>query len=234
MAAPSATSGLLRKAPSINVRKVEAGPKGDAEALRKAVIAREKELLACYDEARALDRTLMGRVTVSFTLEASGKLDKIKTGGDLPEALRNCVVAQVEAASLPRPAEDTPTSLVVEFEPGRVHLRVNGKAYYDATGDDVKAALRALGCTDLTDESGKGRPRRYRAMLDGKHLVVTFTPKTSTANPGAFHMSARQINDLRARGAVFQATDFILAIRVEEDPDTKAAEALLRRIVTEE
>lgn len=236
LVAPSAGSAgaLVRKAPSMKVRKVDAGPSGDAEALRSAVAAREAELLACYAEARKVDRTLMGRVSASFTLGSSGRAEKIKASGDLPETLRSCVVAQIEAASLPRPAEDTPSSVVVEFEPGRVHLRLNGKPYYDATGEDVKAALTALGCTDLTDESGKGRPRRYRATLDGKRLVVTFTPKTSTANPGAFHMSARQISDLRARAAVLQATDFILAIRVEEDPDTTAAEALLRRIVTEE
>lgn len=230
----SGGSGAVRKGPSMNVRKVDAGPAGDADALRTAIVARESELLACYAEARRIDRTLMGRISASFTLDSRGKARKIKATGDLPEAVRACVVAQIEAASLPRATADSPSSLVVEFEPGRVPLRLNGKPYYDATGEDVKAALKALGCTDLTDESGKGRPRRYRAMLEGKHLVVTFTPKTSTANPGAFHMSARQIADLRARSAVFQATDFILAMRIEEDADTTAADALLRRIVTEE
>lgn len=235
--APAAESsekqGLVRKAPSVRVRKADAGPKGDAEALKRAIDARVEPLLACYEDARKIDRTLMGRVLTSFTLTTSGAAEKVKTSGDLPEALRACVVAQLHAASLPRPREDAPASFIVEFEPGRVHLRLHGKPYYDATGEDVKAALASLGCTRIKDESKRDNPKRYSAMLDGKHVRVTFTPKTSPSNPGAFHMSPRQIQALRDKAAVFQATDFVLAIRIEEDADTNAAAALLSRIVTE-
>ncbi|MFO0613785.1 MAG: hypothetical protein U0414_14430 [Polyangiaceae bacterium] len=205
-----------------------------ATDIQGAVEAREAALLACYDQALRLDRTLMGRVKVAFVLSTSGKAEKVKPSGDLPEALRACVVAEIHAATLPKPGEDAQSSVTLEFEPGRVRFELNGKPYYDATGADVKAALLALGCTGLLDESSRHNPKRYRATLDGKRLQVTFTPKTGPSNPGAFHMSARQIEALRERAAVFQASDFVLAIRVEEDADSATAEALLRRIVTEE
>lgn len=229
----TASPGLVRRSPSVKVRKADAGPKGDAGALERAIEARAEPLLRCYEDARRLDRTLMGRVIASFTLTPSGAAEKVKTGGDLPEPLRACVVAELHAASLPHPAEDAAASFIVEFEPGRVHLRLNGKPYYDATGEDVKAALAAAGCTKIKDESKRDNPKRYAATLDGKHVRVTFTPKTSPSNPGAFHMSPRQIQALRDRFAVFQASDFVLAIRIEEDADTKAAADLLARIVTE-
>lgn len=219
--------------PSMRVRKVDVGAKGDAEGVRGAIAARAEPLLRCYADARALDRTLMGRVIASFTLTPAGHVEKIKTTGDLPEPLRNCVATELRAAALPRPADDVVASVVVEFEPGRVHLSVGGKAHYDVTAADVKAALTAAGCTDVVVENKKDNPKRLTARLEGRHVRVTFTPKTGPANPGAFHLSARQIEVLREHSAVVQASDFVLAIRIEEDDDTRGAAELLGRIVTE-
>ena len=44
----------------------------------EGLVAREGELLACYADARRVDHTLMGRITASFTLRASGQAEKIK------------------------------------------------------------------------------------------------------------------------------------------------------------
>jgi hypothetical protein len=224
----------IRRPASVHVLSVETTAKGEETALQAAIEARASALLGCYELALKLDRTLMGRVKLSFTAPPVGAIEKVKTSGDLPEALRSCVAREVEAAGLPRSTADARASATLEFQPGRVGIGLNGKPWFDVTGADVKAALLGLGATGFLDESAKHNPKRYRAMLDGKHLHVTFTPKTSPANPGAFHMSARQIDALREHSAVLQASDFVLAIRVEEDKDTAGAEALLRRIVTEE
>jgi hypothetical protein len=87
------------------------GPNDYRTAVRKVLDTKQPDVEACYKQRYEKDKSVQGRVVVSFEVEPkSGKLVKpavVKEGTTANEALQKCVLSSLEGLVLDPPDQRT-------------------------------------------------------------------------------------------------------------------------------
>ncbi|MFO0613577.1 MAG: AgmX/PglI C-terminal domain-containing protein [Polyangiaceae bacterium] len=193
------------------------------EVVQRIVRQQYGKFRACYDDAKKADPKLgAGTIGVEFTIEKSGSVSGAKEAGStLKDAkLGACFVDVYSKLSFPAPEGNKTAKVTVPALMTPMHATVNGKDAADVTVDDVKAALKDAGYTDIvvTPPKGAATPVVITAKSGAAKITITFVPaKRGEKDPT---VSDEEKAKLAASGIVFD--DGMYLAVVVEGGDAKA------------
>lgn len=220
------TTKLVMKVPTA---KVEGSTSPDAitRVLRQSAPALRK----CYEDAKKDNAKLGGgTVNVEFTIDGKGAVKTPKESGSTLKDTKvaSCVTGEIGKLTFAAAADgkDVKVTETLSFDP--MKTTINGKAIGDATVDDVKAALKDAGFTDIVvtpPKEGKS-PVVITAKKGDKKVSITFAPAKLGEKDKPLDDAAK--TKLVADGVVVDDGLF-LAIVIENDK--KAADELLASLL---
>lgn len=237
--APSELEGP-RKSPVATIQTVDAKITSGlpVEVVTRIVRQQHGRYRKCFGDARKADAKVGGgKLSFEFMIEKGGATSGLKESGSTlkNEKLSTCVSEVMKALTFPAPEDNKPAKVDVglAFEP--MHATVNGKDVAEATVDDVKAALKDAGWTDITATPPKdaATPIVITAKNGDRKLTLTFVPaKRGEKDPTVADDAKKKLLDT---GAVFDDGAFV-AVVVEgaSGADRKAASELLSKILKAE
>lgn len=228
-------SASLRKAKKLVTKLPPAKVDGSlaADAVTRVLRREMSAIRKCYEDAKKEDAKLGGgAIGVAFSIDTKGAVKDAKESGSTLKAgkVGACVTALVGKLTFPAAeGKDAKVTSSVDFAP--VRSTVNGKDLADVTADDVKAALKELGWTDIvaTPPKDGASPVVITAKKGDKTVTITFSPSKKGEKDKAVSEDAKK--KLVEEGIVLD-DGILLAIVI--DKDKKAADDLLQVLVKTE
>jgi hypothetical protein len=194
------------------------------EVVQRIVRQQYGRFRKCYEDAKKADPKLgAGVVGVEFTIDKSGAVSGAKeTGSTLKDAaLGACFVDVYSKLSFPAPEGNKPAKVTIPAMMTPMHATVNGKDAADVTVDDIKAALKDGGWTDVvvTPPKDAATPVVITAKSGAAKITITFVPaKRGEKDPT---VPEEQKAKLAESGIVFD-DGMYLAVVVDAGADAKA------------
>lgn len=198
------------------------------EVARRIAEAKNVELHTCYRERLAKAPTLAGELRVALTIDAQGRVSETVPSGSLTDApLIACLTTNVfSGLRFPTSAgQPLHVTYPLQFAPGTT---ISGKSILGITDDDVRAALVAAQCTDVTNRGPAypDGPTIFTARQAGRAVAVAFVPVSGK------RLSGKMLSRLREKCAVYHESEpFAVAVAIEGDDGRSRAGELLGAIV---
>ncbi|MEM6992520.1 MAG: AgmX/PglI C-terminal domain-containing protein [Myxococcota bacterium] len=97
--------GRSKRVPRVRQAKAKVVGSLDKDIIRRIVRAHVNEVRSCYDKGLADDPTLAGKLSIDFTINATGKIDSASVNKDelSDDKVGKCVVKAVKRWKFPRP-----------------------------------------------------------------------------------------------------------------------------------
>jgi hypothetical protein len=194
------------------------------------VEAKYKELHTCYRERLPANPTLAGDLSVTLTIDARGRVAETSTSGSITDApLLACLTTNVFSLLTFPTSAGTPLQVTYPLQLA-IGTTVSGKSIFGITADDMRAALLAAQCTDVTNEGPAytDGPILFTCTQKNTAVAVAFVPVRGKSLP------EKTLARLAEKGALYhEGSPFAVAIAIEGDADKSRAAALLGAIVTD-
>ena len=214
------------------------------EVVQRVVRRQFGRIRYCYEKGLTNSPTLAGKITTSFTINATGTPEGISTNSDLSDKeVVSCVNSTFAALSFPKPEGGVvKVTFPISFSPGEkageavtettgktaaAEPTIGGKALPDVTALEIEKALRDNGFTDLSSSIPAGT---NAVVITAKKGTRTFTLTFVSAKAGLDALSQEERKRLTNTAKVFTAGGLFLAVESDDPAESqKVLDTLVKR-----
>lgn len=214
------------------------------EVVQRVVRRQFGRIRYCYEKGLTNSPTLAGKITTSFTINATGTPEGISTNSDLSDKeVVSCVNSTFAALSFPKPEGGVvKVTFPISFSPGEkagevvtettgkaaaAEPTIGGKVLAEVTALEIEKALRDNGFTDLSSSIPAGS---NAVVITAKKGTRTFTLTFVSAKAGLDALSQEERKRLTNAAKVFAAGGLFLAVESDDPAESqKVLDTLVKR-----
>ncbi len=238
------SGGPKAASPSVRMGATTVSGSLAPEVVQRVVRRQFGRIRYCYEKGLTNSPTLAGKITTSFTINATGATEGISTNSDLSDKeVVSCVSNTFAALSFPKPEGGVvKVTFPISFSPGEkageavtettgktavAEPTIGGKALAEVTALEIEKALRDNGFTDLSSSIPAGS---NAVVITAKKGTRTFTLTFVSAKAGADALSQEERKRLSSVAKVFTAGGLFLAVESDDPAESqKVLDTLVKR-----